>query len=385
MISYEMFTHSVHCKKNTPLRANRVPDPCDRDFSQNAPVFDSIATRLIASSGLRRAARRQRRDCAAPWRQRRPVLRQAGPAVRTGLDRASDDTGRLLRDTSSELGSVPAVAVDHVPHVPWPALAFRAARAIRRHDHRRSAWSGESERKVPRCARLEFSCSSTWMRAIPGSSGSSCGRTGSPCRPCGWTWASRSRSRRLRCALGHGRAAGRLGGGRASLADRWRRRRSARRSWSARCRSWASASAISCWPMRWAARSAGGGARDRRVRGRAERRRRRPSAVRRPARARPLSAMAPRRGAAAAGGRAGARRLGQLRDPGARGRRACVRPAVPCRGRCRDARRLARGRRPRSPSWSGRSGRTARPASPPRPRRTWRRSTAPPGSSTTTS
>ena len=122
--------------------------------------------------------------------------------------------------------------------------------------------------------------------------------------------------------------------------------------------------------------AAGGQARDRRLRGRADRARAHATRCSRglPA-ARPLPAVARGRGRAAAGGRHGAGVLGRLRGPGAGGRRACLRPAVPCRGRRGDAGRLAG--RSRGARGSGRAAGGGRPG-PLRRRgrgRRWRRST----------
>ena len=90
--------------------------------------------------------------------------------------------------------------------------------------------------------------------------------------------------------------------------------------------------------------------RGRRVRGRADRGRARASAVRRAGADDPLRAVACGRGHHTACGRHRACLLERLRGAGAGGRRARVRPAVPCRGRRADARRLAvRSRDDRSP------------------------------------
>jgi hypothetical protein len=64
---------------------------------------------------------------AAIWRQRRPVLRQTGPTVRTRPDRRYDDAGPFPRDTNGGTLIGPGRGIEHVRPWPWPALAFGAA------------------------------------------------------------------------------------------------------------------------------------------------------------------------------------------------------------------------------------------------------------------
>ena len=199
-----------------PLCARiRVAGSCYRVLARSVPVFDrncksshrkfgSPQAVLPADSARLRAPRGGSGDrCSG-----RQALR-----VRTGLERRFDDTGRLLPDTSSELASVPALVVDHVPHLPWPALAFRAA--TRYQTTRRIADQPGPARAKGKCrdARARSSGPSAHGRGPPGdlpgppAPGRDRLADGAP-RP----GRADSRSRRLRCALGHGRTAGRLGG-----------------------------------------------------------------------------------------------------------------------------------------------------------------------------
>jgi hypothetical protein len=206
------FTQCVHCKKNAPLRANSSGRLLPSGLYQKRACIRS-QLRVVRSQGrvsAGGAARRQRRECAGP--DGGSADRRSGrQALRPGQDLT------VAMTIQGAYFGTPAANF----HRSWPCHRPRTA-LPRPRVSRGGALSDDMspislvrrERKErPRCVSAEFWSFSTWTRGPPGdlpgppAPGRDRLADAAP-RP----GRADSRSRRLRCALGHGRAAGRLGG-----------------------------------------------------------------------------------------------------------------------------------------------------------------------------